>query len=281
MFLNCEMKSKLEVFVLAFFCAVGLIQADDLPEVVITATRAERSRLRVPQSAEVLEGRDLRTRGLARTLPDALQALPGVLGQKTARAQGSPFIRGFTGFRNLLLVDGVRLNNAVFRDGPNQYWGTVDAYSLGRVELLRGPAPLYGSDAVGGTVQAFTPAHHYTGTRQPWESEVVARYASADESWVGHVDTGGVRGHWGFNLGGTWKDFGDLKAGSGTGLQPMTGYKERAGDGKLEYFLDDRRKLVLAHQEYRQDDAERTHSTIFAKSFAGSAIGSDQRRSLD
>jgi hemoglobin/transferrin/lactoferrin receptor protein len=52
-----------------------------------------------------------------------------------------------------LLIDGVRLNNSVFRDGPNQYWTTVDPLGLERAEVVKGPVSvLYGSDAVGGTV---------------------------------------------------------------------------------------------------------------------------------
>ena len=55
------------------------------------------------------------------------------------------------------LVEGIRLNNSVFRDGPNQYWNTVDPYSMGRVEVARGPASvLYGSDAVGGVVNVMS-----------------------------------------------------------------------------------------------------------------------------
>jgi hemoglobin/transferrin/lactoferrin receptor protein len=77
--------------------------------------------------------------------------------QKTSYGQGSPFLRGFTGFRTLLMVDGVRLNNAVFREGPNQYWNTVDPWSVDRYEVVLGPASvLYGSDAVGGAVNALT-----------------------------------------------------------------------------------------------------------------------------
>ena len=80
-----------------------------------------------------------------------------MLVQKTANGHGSPFIRGFTGRQNLLLVDGVRLNNSTFRSGPVQYWNTVDPLSIDHIELIKSQGSvLYGSDAVGGTLNAFT-----------------------------------------------------------------------------------------------------------------------------
>ena len=84
-------------------------------------------------------------------------ARPSVMVQKTGYGQGSPYLRGFTGFRTLMMVDGIRLNNSTFRDGPNQYWNTVDPWSVARYEAVMGPASvLYGSDAVGGAVNALS-----------------------------------------------------------------------------------------------------------------------------
>ena len=92
-----------------------------------------------------------------RTLPEAFRELPGVHVQKTSNGQGSPFIRGFTGFRTLALIDGVRFNNSTFREGPNQYWSNIDAMSLDHLELIPGQGSvLYGSDAIGGTMNVFT-----------------------------------------------------------------------------------------------------------------------------
>ena len=66
----------------------------------------------------------------ARSLSDALEGEPGILVQKTGPLQHSPFIRGFTAYHNLLLIDGIRLNHSAMRSGPNQYWSTVDPLSL-------------------------------------------------------------------------------------------------------------------------------------------------------
>ena len=75
-----------------------------------------------------------------RSVPQILDDVPGVLVQETGTGQGSPFIRGFTGFRTLFLTDGIRLNNSTFRTGPNQYAGTIDALATESVEVVKGPS---------------------------------------------------------------------------------------------------------------------------------------------
>jgi len=56
----------------------------------------------------------------ARTTPEALQGVSGVFIQKTNHGGGSAFIRGLTGNQTLIVLDGIRLNNAIYRYGPNQ-----------------------------------------------------------------------------------------------------------------------------------------------------------------
>ena len=97
--------------------------------IIVTATRTERSAFDEPFTVNQLQRDELQERQI-RTTPELFREVPGVMVQKTAHGQGSPFIRGFTGFRNLFLIDGVRLNNSVFRTGPNQYWNTVYSGSL-------------------------------------------------------------------------------------------------------------------------------------------------------
>ena len=133
---------------------------DFLDPLVITATRSENTQFLPYSVANITE--DTMRDQARRTLPEALQYTPGVLVQKTTHGHGSPFIRGFTGRQNLLLVDGVRLNNSTWRSGPIQYWNTVDSYSLDRIELVKSQGSvLYGSDAIGGTLNAFTKSSNF------------------------------------------------------------------------------------------------------------------------
>lgn len=106
--------------------------------VIVTAQRYETSAFSRPEAVSVLAEKELSQRA-PRSTPEALMGLPGVWVQKTNHGGGSPFIRGLTGQQTLLLIDGIRLNNATFRSGPNQYLNTVDPQSLAQLEVLRGP----------------------------------------------------------------------------------------------------------------------------------------------
>jgi len=130
--------------------AVSSAQAQNfLDPLVVTASKLEQQASDAPYSSAVI-GSEFIWDNTRRTLPEALAYTPGVLVQKTTYGHGSPFIRGFTGRQNLLLVDGVRLNNSTFRGGPVQYWNTVDALSIDHLELIKSQGSvLYGSDAVG------------------------------------------------------------------------------------------------------------------------------------
>jgi hemoglobin/transferrin/lactoferrin receptor protein len=252
-----------------------------LPEIVVTATRQPETRLSLPYTTDGYQDGDIQLREMSRTTPEILRKTPAVMVQKTGHGQGSPFIRGFTGFRTLFLIDGIRLNNSIFRDGPNQYWNTVDPYSIGRLELVKGPSSvLYGSDAVGGTVNALTISPFSRDVDRAAGGRAYYRYSTAEDSHIargeGHVIENGSLGLY---AGVTYKDFGDLETGDGE--QPKTGYEETDFDAKAAYRLSPELRLIVAHQTVDQDDAWRTHKTIYAQSFEGTTVGSELERVLD
>lgn len=270
-------------------CCVTItaVSAEDepvrLPEVVVTATRSDTDLLDLPYTSHVLTDVELRLEQMVRTVPEALNETPGVMVQKTAHGQGSPYIRGFTGFRTLMLVDGIRLNNSTFREGPNQYWSTVDPLSLDRLELVKGPSSvLYGSDAIGGTVNAITRSRDEFGDGFLWDRRVYYRYASAEDSHMGRGEvTGSVDQKLGFVVGASVKSFGDLETGDASDRQPTTGYDEWDGDAKMEYRFTETSRLVVAYQHVDQDDIWRTHRTVYAVPFEGTTVGTDLRHIFD
>lgn len=252
-----------------------------VPVVVVTATRVEEPAFGVPYTVDKLGEESL---AQSRSVPDALGAVPGVLVQKTAHGQGSPYIRGFTGFRTLMLVDGVRLNNSVFRDGANQYWSTIDPLALGAAELVQGPGSvLYGSDAVGGTAQVFSrvPRTGAEGGDPGLGGRLYARYASADESKVGRVEGSSAGADWAASAGISRKLFGDVRAGGDTGRQRETGYDETDADALVRYAPGAGTELTVGHQHVEQDDVWRTHKTIYGISWHGTTVGDERARTLD
>lgn len=251
-----------------------------LDVVVVTATRIPQKSANVPSIVNVLDADTIALDHQSRTLPESLRELPGVSVQKTGNGQGSPFLRGFTGFRNVLLIDGIRLNNSVFRSGPNQYWNTVDAFSLDRIEVQKGPgAVLYGSDGIGGVVNTISSLAALKDGG--WSGQVLHRYASAEDSNTSRLQLGYGGAALRVRAGITYKKYGDLEGGSAVGLQRKTGYDERDANLRAEYDISDRTMLTFAHQYVSLDDAWRAHRTIYGISWEGTTVGTDRQLSLD
>ncbi|MEE8467797.1 MAG: TonB-dependent receptor, partial [Planctomycetota bacterium] len=254
----------------------------ELEPLLITPTRTARRPFESAQATTTVDSETIERRAY-RTLPQALRDVPGVMVQETAQGHGAPYLRGFTGYRTLFLIDGIRLNNSVFRDGPNQYWNTVDPLSLDRIEVVKGPSSvLYGSDAIGGTVQALTKSPWGYGAQTQLQGSFYLRYATAEHQRVGRLELSPTFGtDVGVLVGLSVKDFGDVQGGRDVGTQSETGYDEWDGDLKLETFLGDTTRLVIAHQRVDQNDVPRTHKTIHGLAWEGTTIGSDLQRNLD
>ncbi len=136
-----------------------------LEEIVVSVTRRDTATHDISAALSLVDGSRIERSQL---LADALADAPGVFLQQTTPGQGALIVRGQRGSSILHLVDGMRLNNAIFRNAPTQYFSLLPTTAVERVETMRGtPASLYGSDAVGGAVQVVTrvPAFDGPGVR--------------------------------------------------------------------------------------------------------------------
>ncbi|WP_207433887.1 TonB-dependent receptor [Sabulibacter ruber] len=185
-----------------------------LEEVVVSASKFEEKRADVPQQFQVLKARELAFQN-NQTSADVLQQTGQVLVQKSQAGGGSPILRGFEANKVLMVIDGVRLNNAIYRGGHLQNVITVDNASLEKVEMVFGPGSVvYGSDALGGVI------HFYTKNPVLADSAGVrvtggafTRYATANKEKTGHVDFSVGGRKWGSFTSFTYSDFGDLRQG--------------------------------------------------------------------
>ena len=141
---------------------------------------------------------------------------------------------------------------------------------------------LYGSDAIGGTVNALTRRPYTYGEGLRAGGLALTRAASAEQSLIGRTEVSVSSGDsFGILLGATGKTFGDLRGGNDIGTQRRAGYDEWDADVKAEAFLDDSTRLTFSYSQVRQNDVPRTHKTVFAVPFEGTTVGSDLRRDLD
>ncbi|MFZ5469626.1 MAG: TonB-dependent receptor [Myxococcota bacterium] len=215
-------------------------------------------------------------RRLPRSAPDALRYEPGVFVQQTAHGQGSAFIRGLTGQQTLLLFDGIRLNNSTYRQGPNQYFFTLDSRTIERIDVLRGGASTQlGSDALGGAIATY-PLEPSFDPPRALRPSLSAKGATSDSERGGRVQLDAQVGRVALLAGVGGRRVGLLQS-AGPVRSPLdgsvpdvprflsddrtqlgTGYDELTADGRLVLDLADSRRLTLATYAYRQYGAPRT-----------------------
>ena len=265
---------------------ISIIAQEILPEIVVTANRTTKETKEVPYTLDILTAKDL-LENATRTLPQAFLNTPGVLVQQTTPGHGSPYIRGFTGRQNLLLQDGIRLNNSTWRNGPVQYWNTLDAQAIDRLELIKSQGSvLFGSDAIGGTVNILSKSSNFRQENGPFSGGAAYyRFDTNSKSHLGRIEQRfGVGEKWGIMLGYSASDIGDIRD-SGLGTMRGTGYSQLSHDLKLEYALNPSQTLTLAHFHLDQNDLSRWHNTIhnpgWTQGSSFTTAGTDLSRDYD
>jgi outer membrane receptor protein involved in Fe transport len=202
--------------------------------VIVTGTPAPRQPGRLALSSSVLSGEALRQNETV-SLAHAIEGLPGVHTMSTGAQVGKPVIRGLTGSRVLVLEDGHRLEDYSWsdEDGPS-----IDARSVERVEVIRGPASvLYGSDALNGVVNAV-PADlpEPAGNQRVLHLGGAAYFGSNNSEAGASARVEGASGPWGWRVFGIGRRAGDLNTPDGE--LANTGFFAGTGDGAVSRRSD-------------------------------------------
>ncbi len=183
-----------------------------LEEVILSVSRSAEKKIRIAEQVSVVTAAEINQLS-PQTSADLLAVIPGIRVQKTQLGGGSPVIRGMEANRVLLVVDGVRMNNAIYRTGHLQNSITVSPTVLERTEIIYGPSSvIYGSDALGGVINYFTKTPEINKDKII-NATFLSRYSSANEEKTNHLDLELSFNKWASFTAFSYADFGDLKMG--------------------------------------------------------------------
>ena len=172
---------------------------------------------------------------------DLLEKTGDVFIQKSQHGGGSPMIRGFSANRILISLDGIRLNNVIYRSGNIHNIITIDPYILEGIEVLFGPASvMYGSDAIGGALnfQIIDPSFH--GNKAKLDGSQNIQYNSSSNSK-----------HYNLNFGVSSKNISSLTSFSFNSFNDL-----RSGSKRKDLYPDYGKRLEYVRRNYLQNKDE-------------------------
>ncbi|WP_249559188.1 TonB-dependent receptor [Cellulophaga sp. 20_2_10] len=191
-----------------------VLAVEELDGIVMSVSKWEQQKKDIPQKVVSISEKTIAFTN-PQTAADLLQKSGKIFVQKSQLGGGSPMIRGFATNRLLITVDGVRMNNAIFRGGNLQNVIAIDPFSISNTEVIFGPGSvIYGSDAIGGVLNFYAKKPVFSKTE---EANVLGnttyRFSTANSENTIHADINYGKQKWAFLTSVTYSDFGDLKMG--------------------------------------------------------------------
>lgn len=191
-----------------------MMKAEQLDEVVMSVSKWEQQKKDIPNKIATIDAREIAF-VTPQTSADLLQSSGKVFVQKSQLGGGSPMIRGFATNRLVLSVDGVRMNNAIFRGGNLQNVISIDPFNIKNSEVIFGPGSvIYGSDAIGGVMNFYTKEPNFSNLDSLRVSgNANYRFASANTENTAHFDINFGKRKWAFLTSVSYNTFEDLTTG--------------------------------------------------------------------
>ena len=183
-----------------------------LEEVVLSVARSQSTRDKIAEQVGIISKNEIEL-GAVATGADLLEINPNIRIQKSQGGGGSPVLRGFEANRVLIVVDGVRINNAIYRSGHLQNAITIDPHNIDRVEVTFGSSSVgYGSDALGGVIHYYTKSP-ILNSKTPIQSELSSNFNHANLSFVNNLSTALSYKNWGSLTSMSYSSFGNIRIG--------------------------------------------------------------------
>ena len=187
-------------------------ESQNLDEVILSVARSASNVNQIAEKVSVIKSEDLFISSPS-SGAEMLELSPGVRIQKSQGGGGSPIIRGFEANRVLIVVDGVRMNNAIYRSGHLQNSITIDPSNIERAEVIFGSSSVgYGSDAMGGVIHYYT-KNPILKNSEKISSSFTTNFNSANNSVSNNFNTNYSADNWGSITSISISKYGDIKMG--------------------------------------------------------------------
>jgi len=237
-----------------------LLQPKDqtLDEVILSVGRNPTARKQIAEKVAVIDAQTITLQRPA-TGAELVSLSPGVRIQKSQGGGGSPVIRGFEANRILMVVDGVRMNNAIYRSGHLQNAITVNPNIVERVEVIYGSSSVaYGSDALGGVIHYYTKSPLINSEKKNISS-FSTDFSSANNATINSISTELSFKKWASLTSISYSGFGDIRMGKNRshgydqwGLTPF--YSSNSRTSFSPSPLQNENPLIQKNTSYNQLD---------------------------
>jgi hemoglobin/transferrin/lactoferrin receptor protein len=217
---------------------------------IYSVDRAPERPFDTARAVEVITAADIKRKN-AMSLSDILTDEGGFLKYRTTSASVTPIIRGLLGRQILLLIDGVKVNNALYGDTSNI--DLIDVSQIERIEIVRGVVSVLGTESLGGVINIITKR---ADGKERLGGTVGARFSSNGSSYATPLSAYGSSDKFRWIAGISNETFGETDGGKGVGAQRFTDYSQRSANLGADYFISPEKTLSVSYHGTDQVDVK-------------------------
>jgi outer membrane receptor protein involved in Fe transport len=220
-------------------------------DLIYSVNRTPEHTFDTARAVEVITIDDLwRKSGL--TLADVLVDEAGFIKFRTNQYSSAGVLRGLIGKQVLILIDGVKVNNALYGDTPNI--DLIDLSQVERIEIVRGVVSVLGTESLGGAINIIT--RKGPQGDQVFGGTLTTRYSSAANVFTTPVQLYGQAGKVRYAASVNYLHAGETEGGENAGVQHFTDFNQKAANLSLQYLLSADKTVSFAYHGAQIDDAK-------------------------